>query len=131
MKPGEKGDLIIRRANVGHGNVSNVHKRFGLSQDINWGYTGTGPHDLALNVLFHFSDQNEAFARAFAGDFVEDVVQYLEQVPQRITGEFLKSWVAERMALAPQTPMTCGELCPSHLAWDNDKKLVIAPMEIA
>lgn len=132
MKPGEKGDLIIRRANAGHGNVSNVHKRFGLSQDISWGYAGTGPHDLALNVLFHFSDQNEEFARAFAGGFVEDVVQHLEQsVPQRIDGAFLTNWVNERLSREPETAITSGELCPAHLAWSNDRKLVLAPTEIA
>lgn len=132
MQPGEKGDLIVRRSNAEYGNVTNVPRRLGLSGFVNWGYLGTGPHDLALNVLYHYSDQNEEFARGFAGHFVEEVVSKLEMnVAMRIDGGFISKWVSERLEARPESSITIGELAPDHMAWDNDHKLILAPSEVA
>jgi len=138
LKPGEKGDLILKRANVWNGLISNVPRRFRVADTFAaWGYTGTGAHDLAVNVLYHYSDGDEKFARENTGAFLLDVVAKLPQdKAMRINGDFLIQWVAEKKIPRIDKPsepraLTYGRLSPSHMMWDNDGEAILTPTEIA
>lgn len=139
LKPGEKGDLILRKANVWNGLISNVPRRFLEALTFAaWGYCGTGAHDLAINVLYHFSDGDEKFAREYARWFLLDVVCKLPQsTPMQINGEFLIKWVEDKRnqlideASELHAPMMYSRLSPSHMMWDNDGQSILTPAEIA
>ncbi len=139
LKHGEKGDLILRRANVWNGLVSNVPRRFLHALTFAaWDYTGTGPHDLAINVLYHYSDGDEKFAREYARWFVLDVVAKLPQDKAlRIKSDFLIKWLAEKRTRPIDetselhSPMRYAKLIPSHLMWDNNGQAILTPTEIA
>lgn len=139
LKPGEKGDLILKKANVWNGLISNVPRRFLEALTFAaWGYKGTGAHDLAINVLYHFSDGDEKFAREYAHWFLLDVVCKLpEGTPMRINADFLIKWVADKRNQAIDesselhAPMMYSRLSPDHLMWDNDGQSILTPAEIA
>ena len=139
LKPGEKGDLILRRANVWNGLVSNVPRRFLEALTFAaWGYKGTGAHDLAINVLYHFGDGDEKFAREYARWFLLDVVCKLPQdKPLLIDGDFLIKWVSEKRSQPIDesselhAPMKYARLCPSHMMWDVHGQAILTPAEIA
>jgi hypothetical protein len=138
LKPKEFGDLVIRRSNVWHGNITNVPRHFKYSGWLSWGYAGVGPYDLGLNVLYHYSGEDERFARQWLHVFVAEVVQKLPiDKPMRIDGEFLKSWV-ETKRTRPLEESTIyggsfegGTFAGGHLIWDNDGNAILAPAEIA
>ena len=51
---------------------TNIYPYIGFSKEMNWGYSGSGPQMLALNILFLFSDGDGVFARKHHQDFVQD-----------------------------------------------------------
>lgn len=138
LKQNEFSDLVVRRSNVWHGNVSNVARRFKYSQWLNWGYAGQGPYDLGLNVLYHYSGEDEKFTRLWLHVFIAEVIQALPMdKPMRIDGTFLNSWVEDKRTCAMDEAIIYGDsftgatLSPGHLIWDNDGKEIFAPLEIA
>jgi|GEM_PF-4544411 len=76
LKIGELSDVILSRGENGFAQ-SNLPKRFRTSYGFNWGYSGTGPTDLALSLMLHFSNQDLDFTHKYYHDFVDDFVKYL------------------------------------------------------
>ncbi len=138
LKPGEKGDLILKRSLKWGGYISNVPRRIQNGWFVAWGYSGTGAFDLALNVLYHFSGQNEAFTRKFARLFVIEVVSKLPMSQAiRLDERFVSSWVEQKMNASEDqlshigAPYVSGVLSADHLVWDNSFQQILAPAEIA
>lgn len=61
-----------------------------------WGYSGCGPTDFAFNILLHFTDHDEAVARAYAIDFRDEYIRTLPYDGGRIKKEDIFAFL-ERM----------------------------------
>lgn len=51
---------------------TNIANYIGLLEEMNWGYKGTGPWLLALNILYTFTDGERKFSCRYACDFVRE-----------------------------------------------------------
>jgi len=134
LRPGDKGDLKLRCSNVWAGNISNIPRRLCVSLDVNWGYNGTGPFDLALNVLFHYSGGDEAFTYHYARLFVKEFIGFLpKDTPLVVYSEAIVRWVNDKKAL-PATYSGARpavvDICPGHLAWDNEGEKILSPGQV-
>lgn len=76
LKIGELSDVILSRSENGFVR-SNLPKRFRTSYGFNWGYSGTGPTDLALSLMLHFSNQDLELTYNYYLDLVDDFVRHL------------------------------------------------------
>lgn len=65
------------------------------STGFEFGYGGSGPADLALNILLLFSG-DEAFAQRQHQSFKWQFVATMEREGGRIEGETIRRWIAER-----------------------------------
>ena len=65
------------RSQVGAGDNTNVPYVFKDADWMLWGYSGGGPQDFAINILYHFTGGDEEFARLYALDFVVEVISML------------------------------------------------------
>ena len=63
---------------------------------IEWGYGVSGPADLALNILIHFTDRETA--KAYHQDFKWSVIANIPFSGGTICGDFVRTWLAERVA---------------------------------
>lgn len=103
MRKGEYADVIairhpldsfIRFTNVPWVMGDNMDEAMGYE----WGYSGSGPTDFAFNILLHFTDHDEAVARACAIDFRDEYIRTLPNEGGRITKEIIFEFI-ERMKL--------------------------------
>lgn len=101
MRTGEYADVIAIRhpmnpfkrfTNVPWVMGDNVDKALGYE----WGYSGSGPTDFAFNILLHFTDFDEAVARAYAIDFREEHLRTMPKDGGRIVKEEIFTFL-ERM----------------------------------
>ena len=51
---------------------TNIYPYLSYSKEMNWGYSGTGPQSLAVNILFLFTQGDGVFARKFYQEFLDD-----------------------------------------------------------
>lgn len=63
---------------------------------FNWGYGGSGPADLALNILLRFTDKETAWRHH--QDFKWEFIAKIQDQGARIKGETIKRWLTERQA---------------------------------
>ena len=90
--PGFDGDVICKR---GEGwNISTNVPQFEVHHSpsgFEWGYGGSGPADLALNILMLFTDKKTAYAlhQAFKWDFIAT----MPREGGTIKGEDIKRWI--------------------------------------
>jgi hypothetical protein len=68
---------------------------------MEWGYAGSGPADFALNILYHFT-QDEAFSQSNHQDFKFHFVGGLPRGGARIPGAAIREWIETRHAV--ETP---------------------------
>lgn len=61
-----------------------------------WGYGGCGPTDFAFNILLHFTDQDEAMARAYAIEFRDEYIRTMPRDGGRIKKDDIFAFL-ERM----------------------------------
>lgn len=104
MRPSEYADVIAIRHPVNpFRRFTNVPWVMGDNaeegQGYEWGYSGFGPTDFALNILLQFTDGDEAVARAYCIDFRDEYVRRLPSEGGRIAKEDIFSFV-ERMKLS-------------------------------
>jgi hypothetical protein len=62
---------------------------------FNWGYGGSGPAQLALALLLHFS-KNREFAQEHYQDFKWEVISRLPQADFEMEESTVTNWIAER-----------------------------------
>ncbi len=76
---------------------TNIYPYIGFSKEMNWGYNGSGPQILALNVLFLFTDGDGVFARRYHTDFMQDFLQSGNQNDDlNISTPDISKWVHAR-----------------------------------
>ena len=94
LKTGERKDVILAFENSWP--VSNVpHRLYNCSDFFAWGYLGSGPTALSLNILYHFSDGDLKLAMRLKTKFVD----VIETLPMKksilLSGEFIQKWILE------------------------------------
>ena len=104
MRTGEYADVIaIRHPMNPFKRFTNVPWVMGDNVDealgYEWGYSGSGPTDFAFNILLHFTDHDEAVARAYAIDFREEYLRTMPKHGGRIAKEDIFAFI-ERMKVA-------------------------------
>ena len=76
---------------------TNIYPYLGFSKEMNWGYSGSGPQMLALNILFLFSEGDGVFARKFHWDFVNDFLLSKKQSENlTIKAYNIELWIHEK-----------------------------------
>ena len=101
MKKSEYADVIaIRHPLDSFRKFTNVPWIIGDNTDeamgYEWGYSGCGPTDFAFNILLHFTDHDEAVARAYSIDFREEYIRTMPKDGGRIKKEDIFDFI-ERM----------------------------------
>lgn len=89
LNKGDFSDLIaIRHPLNPFKKFTNIPWTMGDNMDeaagYEWGYSGCGPTDFALNILLHFTDQDENVARAHHIEFREKFIRTLPKDGGRI-----------------------------------------------
>lgn len=92
LKPDEFKDVVLTK-NSRSEYISNVPKRFDYSLSFCWGYRGTGPIDLSLSVLLHFSGQDLAFTYLHALDFTCEVIAGLPMTDTVLKADVILDWI--------------------------------------
>lgn len=103
MKKSEYVDVIaIRHPLDSFRKFTNVPWIMGDNTDeamgYEWGYSGCGPTDFAFNILLHFTDHDEAVARAYHIEFREEYLRNMASEGGRIAKEDIFTFL-ERMKL--------------------------------
>ena len=119
LAPGEFEDVVLRPSHRREcGNVGNVPYRLKLAWWYEWGYLGNGPHDTAINILYHFSG-SERFSREFVHEFVEEVIVKLpNNVAVAISARFIIEWINARKGKTSDYAYEFPKLCPPDQAWE-------------
>jgi hypothetical protein len=92
LPPDPRGDIVLRRiagkpaTNVPH--YTSVHSPSGYE----WGYAGSGPADLALNILMMFVDPDEA--ERLHQEFKQAFIATLPEEGGVIKREDIEHWIA-------------------------------------
>nr|BFD66932.1 hypothetical protein HAGR004_19540 [Bdellovibrio sp. HAGR004] len=121
LETGEFKDVILSQ-NDKQLKTSNLPKRFAVSYGYNWGYLGTGPSDLALNLALHFSNNDLAFAHTYYQDLLEDIVQHLPlDQDVLVNAGMLLEWVKTHRSQKPRHNTTYRpEPCDENCYYDDD-----------
>lgn len=107
MRKGEYDDVIaIRHPLESFRKFTNVPYVMGDLVDggdgYEWGYTGCGPTDFAFNTLLHFTDHDEAVARAFHTHFRDEFLWHMPKEGGRIPKEVIFDFLQKMKITRPQ-----------------------------
>lgn len=83
------GDLDDPRFNT------NIYNYIGNLEEMNWGYAGTGPWLLALNILYTFTGDRH-FAYKYVFDFRKDFLMENFCKSMSISAEEVNQWIWKR-----------------------------------
>jgi len=85
---------------------TNIYSYLGSSKEMNWGYHGSGPQSLALNILFLFTEGDGGFARDRYLEFMEDFLQSKKQRETlKIKSHDIKMWIYKRRRPRRRAPV--------------------------
>lgn len=133
MQKSERMNIVLRRSRAWNGNISNVPKQISSAWFYTWGYQGTGPHDLAMNILFHWTG-NAGFAQYWSTELVQDVISRIPiDVPAEINAEYISNWVEAKASLPipkSENILNLGILCAEDQMWNNQFKTIQRPLVI-
>lgn len=74
---------------------TNIDAYIGMLDQMNWGYRGTGPRTLALNILYLFTGEDKEFAEKYFNDFVEEFLLSKKQTESLIIKkEKIIQWIS-------------------------------------
>ncbi len=92
LKPLEFKDIVLSK-NTRSEYISNLPKRFNYSHSYSWGFLGTGPIDLSLSVLLHFTNEDLDFTYLHALDFMGEVIARLPMTDTVLKAETILDWI--------------------------------------
>lgn len=113
LEPGEFKDVVLCHDYDGK-TLSNLPKRFGNSNKFTWGYCGTGPSDLTMSLLLHFSNDDLEFTHNHAREFLEDFTQHFPMDENIVvSGSMILEWISVQRNSQPKytvsyKPVPCG-----------------------
>jgi hypothetical protein len=92
------GDIMLRRTSKGH-KIVNVPRVmiFHSPDGFDWGYGGSGPSDLALNIMLMFLDKMNAFKvyQDFKATFITNIPFEGGNILRRDIDNFLNSKIVQ------------------------------------
>lgn len=96
LEVGERKD-VYRSGHTGdHRFNSNVRAYLGVLDEMSWGFKGTGPHTLALNILYTYTG-DEKFSREYAFDFRADFLENINSKKSYVLEKSLiLDWIKEK-----------------------------------
>lgn len=127
LKLNEFNDVILTK-NSKNEYISNVPKRFDHSLSFCWGYSGTGPTDLSLSVLYHFTGGNLAFTYLHAPNFRDEVIAALPQTDIVLKSEVILDWIKNAHSRTNIKGFPSGyesRLCPLGFIYHEGKLLML------
>ena len=87
------GDIILHRGKDGP--LVNIPQQvvYHSPTGFEWGYGGSGPADLALNILLHYTDEDTAMRlhQSFKWDFITGI----PEEGATIRGDEIRSWLKQ------------------------------------
>jgi hypothetical protein len=90
-------DVICLKDVSDHRFNTNVTAYIGDMNEMTWGYNGSGPYNLALNILYYFTDGDKDFAAKFVFEFRDDIVSKLpNQDNCCIYYNVIMDWISSR-----------------------------------
>lgn len=93
-------ELILQRGPDGSAQTNVVHRKIWHSPTgFEWGYGGSGPADLALNVLLYFVGENEAVAlhQHFKWEFLANAPKEGLRMPRHQ----IQEWINQKLGALP------------------------------
>lgn len=101
LRPMLLGEVTLKRDGDGNAitNVPHVVSRHnkGNPPNYEWGYAGTGPRELAMNILYHYGIE-EPEADYFSRHFVDDILGRIERkTGGNISEQVIQEWI-EKMS---------------------------------
>ncbi|MCB0415202.1 MAG: hypothetical protein KDD50_12765 [Bdellovibrionales bacterium] len=103
---------------------ANIYHQWGFAGCFAWGYEGDGPRDFAINILYHFSGNDKAFAALWANDFCKEVTSKISVKKGKISKDFILNWINERKNKNPSQPTTPDIFPDNGYARTSVKELV-------
>ena len=68
----------------------------GREATFEWGYSGEGPREFSVNVLYHATEGDYDFAMKHHVDFANDVIAAMPRSGGLIRSEDVRAWISER-----------------------------------
>jgi len=97
LKDGEFGHVMaIRNPDCDFKRETNISHKLKASDDFEWGYGGAGPSDFAINILFHFTNGDEAFSRKHYMEFRDEFVAQLPRAGGTIHKESILEFIEKK-----------------------------------
>jgi hypothetical protein len=88
-------DIKLTRLPDGRATATVPHRiKYHSPTGFEWGYAGSGPADLALNILSCFVDQDKA--RAWHQNFKFDFIAPMPKAGGVISNEAIRNWIAQQ-----------------------------------
>jgi len=88
-------DVILSRSTKGELNVNVPIIYHYHGKGIEWGYLGSGPADLSMNILAHFVGCKAAKEKMLYQDFKEDIIAKIPHEGGIITKSEIENWLAD------------------------------------
>lgn len=80
-------------------NIKWVHGDWHPDAGFEWGYSGQGPYDFAVNILMHFTEHDAKFSEKYAIEFREKFLRTLPRKGGRIKKEDILKFIADKKAI--------------------------------
>ena len=96
LKVGEQKDVYLSAAICDKRFNTNIKAHIGQLDEMSWGFMGTGPLTLALNILYTYTG-DEKFARAHALEFRAEYLQNIDKAKSYWIPSFMvECWIIQK-----------------------------------
>jgi len=75
---------------------TNISPHIGYTDEMNWGYSGTGPVNLAINILFTFTNGDVFFSRTNYLEFLNKFLLKNQRESLVIEKERILEWIDQK-----------------------------------
>src|SRR5690606_4973956 len=98
LRIGERDKDVICRHDIDDPRFNtNIENYIGELDEMNWGYVGTGPWLLALNILYTFTEGDRRFSLHYVWDFRRDfLVRGKDRSSFTIPAQDICAWIYHR-----------------------------------
>lgn len=97
LKIGEQQDVYLSASIRDMRFNTNIKAHIGKYDEMSWGFCGTGPYTLALNILYTFTG-DEQFSRTHACEFRSE---FLEQIDSQksywMPSAMITDWISQKI----------------------------------
>lgn len=129
LEVGEFKEVILCKSYSGR-TLSNLPRRFGGANRYTWGYSGTGPGDLARSILLHFSNEDLEFTHKYSRDFMVEIIARLPMGESiAINSDFILDWISDARSSEPKYECVYRpEACGSDFVYNDEYQVIKKPL---